>query len=356
MPPAAAGRRAGRRIRAQLLRRGALRAVISLPQGAVPNMAVALTVWVLRRPLPDERTPGQILMIDTSEAKEDFAAPAAELWRRFSADPEADLDRPGLGRAVRIIDLLDEEVDLLPARHVTRPPAVPAIEQVTGLRTEVVRALEELGGLLPEVRPAQDGFGSPLVTVAEMARMGMLEILGPPATATAQPSAPPTATERPADSGGWTVLTTGDVTNGAPPSGDATDLTEHIPVRAGDVVVPTTAREPVARVITEDGALLGRHLILLRPDPDRLDPHFLAGMIRGARNHKHYSVLSSTYRIDARRAELPLLPLSDQHRYGEVFRRLEEFRTTLHRAFHQGTALAALITDGLVDASLHPSA
>ncbi|MER7128816.1 HsdM family class I SAM-dependent methyltransferase [Streptosporangium saharense] len=50
MPPAVAGRRSGRRIRAPLLRRGVLRAVIGLPVGGVPNVAVALTLWVLRRP------------------------------------------------------------------------------------------------------------------------------------------------------------------------------------------------------------------------------------------------------------------------------------------------------------------
>lgn len=39
MPPAAASRRSGRRIRADLLRRGALRAVIALPAGAAPRTA-----------------------------------------------------------------------------------------------------------------------------------------------------------------------------------------------------------------------------------------------------------------------------------------------------------------------------
>ena len=52
MPPTAANRRAGRRIRAQLLRRGALRAVITLPLGAVPNTAVPLSLWIMRRPDP----------------------------------------------------------------------------------------------------------------------------------------------------------------------------------------------------------------------------------------------------------------------------------------------------------------
>ncbi|GAA3499183.1 hypothetical protein GCM10019016_062870 [Streptomyces prasinosporus] len=40
MPPAVASRRSGRRIRADLLRRGALRAVVALPAGAAPPYSV----------------------------------------------------------------------------------------------------------------------------------------------------------------------------------------------------------------------------------------------------------------------------------------------------------------------------
>ncbi|MEV4722270.1 HsdM family class I SAM-dependent methyltransferase [Micromonospora humida] len=60
MPPATALRPAGRRIRAELVRRGALRAVIALPVGLMPPTGIGLHVWVLHQ--PDQRqspaTPG----------------------------------------------------------------------------------------------------------------------------------------------------------------------------------------------------------------------------------------------------------------------------------------------------------
>ncbi len=50
MPPAAASRRSGRRVRADLLRRGALHAVIALPVGAAPTGAGGGCTAVPRRP------------------------------------------------------------------------------------------------------------------------------------------------------------------------------------------------------------------------------------------------------------------------------------------------------------------
>lgn len=66
MPPAAASRRSGRRIRADLLRRGALRAVIALPVGAAPPYNIPLHLWVLRRP---EKAPAQpeVLLVDVGQ-------------------------------------------------------------------------------------------------------------------------------------------------------------------------------------------------------------------------------------------------------------------------------------------------
>lgn len=50
MPPAVAARRSGRRIRADLLRRGALRAVIALPAGAAPRTASPCTCGCCANP------------------------------------------------------------------------------------------------------------------------------------------------------------------------------------------------------------------------------------------------------------------------------------------------------------------
>ncbi|WP_262402757.1 class I SAM-dependent DNA methyltransferase [Actinomadura sp. CNU-125] len=122
IPPAVANRRSGRRIRAELLRRGALRAVVGLPAGAVPNMAVAVSVWVLRRPAPGDQPADDVLMADMSGEPDTYHKVAVDAWRRY-------LDgRPQRGAAtvVRIIDLLDDEVDLNPARHLPQRAAPAA--------------------------------------------------------------------------------------------------------------------------------------------------------------------------------------------------------------------------------------
>nr|BFE87009.1 hypothetical protein GCM10020093_096100 [Planobispora longispora] len=67
-------------------------------------------LWLLRRPA-GERPPSQVLMVD---AGEDLSV-VEPAWRAFTADPEAELT--GDSRTVRIIDLLDDEVDLATGRH-----------------------------------------------------------------------------------------------------------------------------------------------------------------------------------------------------------------------------------------------
>ncbi|MEU6034713.1 N-6 DNA methylase [Actinomadura sp. NPDC047616] len=359
MAPAVASRSAGRRIRAQLLRRGALRAVVTLPLKAVPNVAVPLALWVLRRPVSDDRLPSQVLMVDASPATmDDFGALAVECWRRFAAAPEDELDAPGRCRAVRIIDLLDEEVDLTPARYITAPAAAPAIERVTEARAEVTALLAGLTDLVPEVEPGDAPSDAPLVTVAELARMSLVTVhRAPPHLAAVQPDEVPASQRSAAPTA---VLTGKDVVVGGPPSAvlDGERPDDAVELRTGDVVVPSIIRAPAARVVTDHGtgagALLGRNLYLLRPDPRRLDPHYLAGVLRSSFNLRHYSVMSSSYRVEVQRAEVSLLPLADQRRYGEVFRRLEELDTRLRSAAERGTELARLIGDGLVDTSLRP--
>ncbi|MPY62057.1 N-6 DNA methylase, partial [Streptomyces spongiae] len=126
MPPAAAGRRSGRRIRADLLRRGALRAVIALPAGAAPPHNLPLHLWVLRRPDRASAQP-EVLLVDAGHLprpqgsggvldREDVRAAVLEAWRAFDRDGTVP-ERPGLSRSVPVIELLDDDVDLAPARH-----------------------------------------------------------------------------------------------------------------------------------------------------------------------------------------------------------------------------------------------
>ncbi|GAA3302826.1 hypothetical protein GCM10020295_49720 [Streptomyces cinereospinus] len=349
MPPAAASRRSGRRIRADLLRRGALRAVVALPVGAAPPYNIPLHLWVLRRP---DKAPAQpeVLLADVGQ----FAAegrggpdwPAVRdavlgAWRDFDR-AGAFTERPGLARAVPVIELLDDDVDLAPARHLPPPTAADGAEQLAAVRERLGETLRLTSDLTaPPVRTAPPARW-PLTTVGELVRGGALVL-------------------RTGGSGGHArvaVLTDHDVRAGTAPSGTLPASGEEAVLTAeGDVVVPVLGGGAVARVIdgTTAGAALGRHLVLLRPDPAALDPWFLAGFLRGTANNRQASSYASTAtRLDVRRLRLPRLALGEQRRYGARFRALDEFERTLRHANRLGEHLVRGMYDGLTDGTVAP--
>ena len=116
-------------------------------------------------------------------------------------------------------------------------------------------------------------------------------------------------------------------------------------MRAGDVVVPVVAPRPTAVVVEEDGALLGPNIHLLRPDPEQVDPWFLAGFLQSSEALRSASSMSGMHRFDVRRVEVPRLPLEEQRRYGATFRRIAAFA----RALDEAAALGRDVTQSLVD-------
>ncbi|MEV0976699.1 N-6 DNA methylase [Streptomyces sp. NPDC049915] len=349
MPPATASRRSGRRIRADLLRRGALRAVIALPVGAAPPYNIPLHLWLLRRPAGVAAQP-EVLLADAGQfAGEGRGGPDWQAVREAVLDAWSAFDRaggfeerPGLARSLPVIDLLDDDVDLAPARHL--PPAAPA--DGTGALTVVRERLGETLRLTGELTPAPVDAPRrerwPLTTVGELARGGALEM-------------------RTGGNGGPTrvrVLTDHDVLAGTAPSGSLPESEEEaVLTRPGDVVVPVVGGGAVARVIDETtrDAALGRNLVLLRPDRQALDPWFLAGFLRGTANNRQASSYASTAtRLDVRRLHLPRLPLEEQRRYGERFRALEEFERALRRTSLLGEQLVRGMYDGLTDGTVAP--
>ncbi|WP_055564066.1 N-6 DNA methylase [Streptomyces atriruber] len=364
MPPAAASRRSGRRIRADLLRRGALRAVVALPAGTAPPYNLPLHIWVLRRPDRAARPAPELLLVETAGAaaadgRDRQPWPAVrdavlDAWQHVERHGTLD-ERPGLARSVPVLELLDDEVDLAPARHLP-PPAEAA--GGTGLRTvrqglgEALRRAADLAPPPDDLDPAPaDAARPPLTTVGELARAGALTLH----TGTGE------------GPGGTPVLTDHDVLTGCAPSGTAHESTAHesapgdAPVRTapGDVVVPVFGGGAAARVIDEAtaGAALGRGLALLRPDPAALDPWFLAGFLRGTANHRQASSYASTSaRLDVRRLQVPRLPLAGQQGYSARFRRLAEFEDAVRRAALLGDRLVRGMHDGLTEGTLPPGA
>lgn len=156
-------RRTGRRIRAELVRRGLLTDVFALPAGLASSHAQPVHLWLLRRPLDGEGPVTSVRMWDLTDA--DIAADRP--WKA----PE----RPGA--EVALIDLLDEEVDLSPSRHVA--PDLAAIPQTLArVRADLERVTGELAGLLPVVTDGSVAAGGPAAAGGSVDRSGQQVRIG----------------------------------------------------------------------------------------------------------------------------------------------------------------------------------
>ncbi|WP_329490236.1 SAM-dependent methyltransferase [Kitasatospora sp. NBC_01246] len=69
MPASVAYRKAGRRIRAELVRRGIVRQVVALPGGVASGHVLPIHLWTLRRPEEGEPRPDSVRLIDLTENK-----------------------------------------------------------------------------------------------------------------------------------------------------------------------------------------------------------------------------------------------------------------------------------------------
>ncbi|MFD0328329.1 hypothetical protein ACFQZC_08980 [Streptacidiphilus monticola] len=103
------------------------------------------------------------------------------------------------------------------------------------------------------------------------------------------------------------------------------------------------------------GAVLGAHLHLLRPDPARLDPWFLAGFLGAADNIASASTGSSLVQVTVGRLRVPLLPLAEQQRYGRAFRQAYELAAAARRAAALAADAAATAAAGLTTGALVPT-
>jgi hypothetical protein len=180
-----------------------------------------------------------------------------DAWRSFERTGRP-AERPGLARSVPVIELLDDDVDLAPARHL--PPAAVAdgAEQLTAVRERLGATLSLTADRTPPPAVPAPGVRWPLTTVGELARGGALAM-------------------RTGGNGGHArvpVLTDHDVLAGTAPSGTLpVSEEEAVLTEPGDIVVPVLGGGAVARVIDDatGGAALGRNLVLLRPDRTALD-------------------------------------------------------------------------------------
>lgn len=349
VPPAVASRASGRRIRAELLRRGALRAIIALPAGAVRPNHVPIHLWLLTS--PDDRVPldPRVLLVDgtslvdweaeTYEAGTDagwatFRAMTLRAWQAFTGKGDGVTDTPRGAelpegwKIVRAIDLLDESVDVSPVRHVAPPQAVPSPswtrDEVRRLSGRLRTALATVQDVLPreDWRSAGHVQARRSLTVDDLARAGMAEFYR------------------------------------------ASGKRPEIPLRPGDVIVSALAGATQGIVVVtrdslttdEGGMTLSPHEHLIRPVLEVLDPWFLAGCLVAPASVKQASYGTGATRIDVRRLAVPLLPLEQQQIYGEIFRGLRDLDTAVAEVTSLAGDLTSLLARCLADGTLLPPA
>lgn len=361
LPPAVAARTSGRRIRMELLRAGALRAVIALPAGASTPRQIGLQIWVLRK--PDAAQSDSVLFIDSARlpghgaAQPDWSALAERVidsWRAFDHGDTDAATIADFAAVVRTVDILDDDIDLTPARRV-RAAIDPA-----GVAAAARAAIDLLGEHLADLRAvvgtvADWTAGKP--TSLRTATVGDLERGGAVSTvATTPESVDPNAPQRP-------VLSGRDLLAGRGPSGltapGASLPTELI--REGDVLVSRFRDDhgaaQGARVAegADVGAVPGTGVIVFRTDRARIDPWFFAGFI-GSPDNAAAMFGSTTIRLDPSRLRIPILRLDEQQHYGRAFRELHLLRVAATRTSEAAQRAAELISTGLTAGVLAPAA
>jgi len=355
MPPAAAARPSGRRIRAALVQRQALRAVITLPPRIAAQHALPLQLWILQR--PNGRQPANfVLFVDAShpapESAEDGTAsvwqPIRDLvvraWSQFRAGPEEFTDNTGTARAVPSATVLNDEVDLTPRRYLPMPLSGGASrDDLATVRTNMERLISDLASALPPIplkAPAAHG-PTRVVSLHELSQMGVVFIRR---ARELDSTDGPTVQAR--------FVRASDVVHGrTPPEQDSVPQDPLRLVREGDVLVPAVARRLTARVATRDyaGAYLTATVFLIRVDQTIIDPWFLAAYLSSSDGEYQATHMNSPAgdrtRFDPRRVRIPLLPIAAQQHYGKTFRAIADFEDVLREVHLHGQAMVHDLTN-----------
>ncbi|GAA3357392.1 N-6 DNA methylase [Streptomyces antimycoticus] len=360
LPPAVAARRAGRRIRGSLLRTGHLQAVVALPPGCAAPHSVSLHLWVLRVPDPKEEAQvgGRLLLADAAsrfprasarDSVPDWAAIGAFVRDAFDAADGTEPWSSHYVRTVPVIDLLGDEVDLTPGRHIAPSPADTGRQLAVSWKefSELVTGMGKSARLLAGLGLTSDAADTPTATtVAELARAGALTLRG------GQQPPEGTVGEGQPVGEGFPLLTVPDLLVDGQPHGwlapDVVSASGAVVAEAGDVVVVGVARAFSAWVHDGPPTVLGPQLHAVRVQPEQLDAWFLAGSLRAPANARQAGThTSSSSRIDVRRLQVRQVPLNEQRRYGAAFRELAEFEGMVRRADTLGHGLVRDLGDEL---------
>jgi hypothetical protein len=258
---------------------------------------------------------------------------------------------------VPLIDLLDDVVDLTPARRVTTDGHLRAADLETSWRrfAALLHELESARESLSKIELGTSGSAAiGMITVGELIRAGVLRLK------TGQ--LPPDGAIRAGELGvdGVPVLTMPDLLTDGKPSGWLPQAeiagSGLVTSERGDVVIGGLSRRFFAWVEEGPATVLSAQIHALWADPAALDPWFLAGCLRAPANVRQAGThASSSARVDVRKLQVRQLPLDRQRRYGEVFREIARLEADVRDLSQTAESLTLELRDGLASGQLRPS-
>jgi hypothetical protein len=325
---------ARRRIRANLVRAGVLRAVLEVPS---EGDAASHHVWVVVRAEEGVETQGRLLLVGRGASTEE----SVRVWESFVSGRLSE-DDDGLDwTCADTVDLLDGDVDLRPSRYLEAARAGRSAVLYPPLLAELTEALEQASALTGDLTLEPPATEPTRTTLGGLVDDGLVELhRAPLAMAT--------------DEGTIPALTVRDLREDRSPSGWCSQVPGLVRTRAGDVVVAETVRGAPTRVVREEtgeGVALGPRLLLLRPVVGGVDPEFLAGVLASAAETPHRT---SSGRLDVRAVPLPSLPPEEQRAHSAASHRLQRVEGLLRDIAGLGERLARVGHHGLREGDLRP--
>ncbi|MFD7065225.1 N-6 DNA methylase [Streptomyces sp. NPDC059906] len=357
LPPGVASRRAGRRIRAGLVRSGAVRAVVALPPGSAPPHGVGLHLWLLVT--PRERPGNEVTFVDAADCRT-----TALTGRGTAVDWDGLRERtvaalrgsavPGTTR-VPVMELLSDDTDLTPSRRTVTERSVGPVE----LRRAWAgwdKALMDVDDAAKAVRDHEVGAAVPddlsYTVVGDLERSGALDV-------TAGKAVADDLIQQGTRAEGALCVVTPWAVRGEEPwvaaaqAAGLEDEGQGVLTSFGDVVVVTAAGGFDVWVETAGPRLLGAHTVRLRTDPALLDPFFLAACLRAPGNDQRAGIrASATSRVDVRRLRVLRATMAQQRRIGEAYRQLKRFREAVADLDRNGELLSATLSGLLAQGRL----
>lgn len=321
-------------IRRDLVRRGAVEAVIALPARFAPRTSMPSALWALRGSASADAASGPppVLFADFSDispsASDRLAEQVASLLVAWRTDGSVVDIEDGRASSVAAIDLLDRDVNLLPSRriaHKVDDAAVAAYREQFTEQQARLTGLARSAAELPSI-PDLDARDTPWILLTDLAETGKLSLTrGRPRSRHDEPAS--------ADSADVVrVIRARDVADGLESATREPLMMSKANTRPmlsvtepGDVLVAAVGDRRIAATVDwEGGHLFGADVTAVRLTHGAMPPRVAARFLQAPRNAQAL-VGTGMPKIDARALALPAFSAEHAAKLDELLVALEAY-------------------------------